>query len=503
MALQGSLLPESLPVLPGLQLAAHYLVAGSEQEAGGDWFDAVPLPDGAVALVVGDVVGHGPKASVAMGQLRAVLAALLLDGHGVAETLTRLGRFVTRVPSAMATTVCLAVLDPVTGEAQYACSGHPPPLLLGADGDARYLPVHQGAPLGTSGAPPEVGKVRLDPGDVLMLFTDGLVERPDRPLPDGLDQLRGCAVDALRRGPAHMMTGPGIDRMCRLSLERMTRDGYPDDVSLIAAQRVRRVPALCLVLSALPPVLAELRAELGRWLDALGAEQRDTSAIQLAIGEAVTNTIEHAYPDGAGAVRVEGRLDPDGRVALTVTDRGRWRPPPSEPNGRGRGLIMIRASMDTAEVEATPGGTVVTMSRQLHRAPVVAPGQQLPARPVGVVAEPPFAVRASRGPQPMLEVTGPVDAHSVTEFRRRLADACRGGTLPLDLDLTGVTHLGSVGVLALHELAGQMAAERRPLRMIAPALCPAYAVLELTGLTQLVAPTAAPPEDDGLGTGVA
>ncbi|MET0415093.1 MAG: SpoIIE family protein phosphatase, partial [Actinoplanes sp.] len=124
-ALQRELLPAGLPVLPGAQIAASYLVADAGTAAGGDWFDAVAQHDGRVALIVGDVVGHGVTASGVMGQLRAVLQDRLDDGAELGEALRAADRFAARVPAAHAATVCVAVLDPVSGELAYCTAGHP------------------------------------------------------------------------------------------------------------------------------------------------------------------------------------------------------------------------------------------------------------------------------------------------------------------------------------------------------------------------------------------
>ena len=112
---QEALLPTALPVLPQARIAARYLVAGHEQAAGGDWFDAIPLADGSVALIVGDVVGHGVAASAAMGQLRAVLAELLAAEKELAHVLERADAFAARTPALRAATLALVVLDPADG----------------------------------------------------------------------------------------------------------------------------------------------------------------------------------------------------------------------------------------------------------------------------------------------------------------------------------------------------------------------------------------------------
>ncbi|HEY2206137.1 MAG TPA: SpoIIE family protein phosphatase [Pseudonocardia sp.] len=488
LALQSSLLPEYLPVVPGMRVAAHYRVAGTEQAAGGDWFDAVPLPDGRVALVAGDVVGHGARASAVMGQLRAVLTAYLLDGYEVADALARLDRFVAGMPDAAATTVCLATLDPLTGRLTYACSGHPPPLLVTADGDARYLPTQRSVPLGTAGDPPAAEEAWLEPGDLILVYTDGLVECPGRTLAAGLEQLRVHAADALLGEPAPAGDAP-VDLICRLSLERMAADGYEDDVSVLAAQRVGPVPPpFRTELLASPKVLAGLRRGLGEWLDALGAGELDQEDIQLAVGEAVTNTVDHAYPGGEGVVVVEGYHDAAGRVCMTVSDEGDWRTPPADPAVRGRGLIMIRSCMDTVEVERSEDGTAVLMDRRLRRPPVfAATTDTCPRDPRTHPPDIPYEVRLERSARPRLSVRGSIDASTSDEFRRHIQESSRGGGLPLDLDLTDVVHLASTGVQVLHELAEQMAGDALGLCLIAPPGCPARHVLELTGLDHLIA----------------
>ncbi|MGQ0481873.1 MAG: SpoIIE family protein phosphatase [Pseudonocardia sp.] len=314
LELQGCLLPEHLPVLPGLRLAAHYLVADADQAAGGDWFDAVPLPDGAVALIVGDVVGHGARASAVMGQLRAVLTACLIEGHDPVATLSRLDRFAARVPGATGATVCLAVLRPSTGRLTYVCRGHPAPLLVTADGPARHLPVPPGGPLDIAGEPAVAAEARLAPEDLVLLYTDGLVERPGESLTTGMERLRRHASDAMALGPSRVEPAVAadrvVDRVCRLSIQGMTRDGHRDDVSLIAAQRCAVAPDLRVELPAVPRSLAALRGTLDGWRAGIGADPREGQEVQVAVGEAVTNAIDHAYPEGPGPVVVLGASRP-------------------------------------------------------------------------------------------------------------------------------------------------------------------------------------------------
>ncbi len=130
--LQRALLPPALPVLPRLRIAAQYLAAGQSEKAGGDWFDAMPLADGSVALVVGDVVGHGVAAVAAMGQFCAVLRDLLATEPQLRTVLERADAFAGRTPALRAATMALATLDPAGGSLYYVTCGHPPPLVIGA-----------------------------------------------------------------------------------------------------------------------------------------------------------------------------------------------------------------------------------------------------------------------------------------------------------------------------------------------------------------------------------
>jgi anti-anti-sigma factor len=484
MSLQRSLLPERLPVVPGVQLAARYLAADREQGAGGDWFDAVPLGDGRLGLVVGDVVGSGTRASAVMGQLRAVLMELLLDGSPLPEVLARLDRFVARVPGAAATTLCLAVLDPADGRLDYICCGHPPPLVLAADGQAGYLPVGTSGPLGVVAAttPATVQTALLQATDVVLLYTDGLVEGPDLSLHEGLDLLQDVAAGARARGTPSMMATATPDRVCELTVERMTRKGHTDDVTMLAVQCTGTRPEhFHAELPALPGALAPLRARLDDWLDALGGSDEDTLATRFAVLEAASNVIEHAYPDDAGSVLVEGVHDDEGRICMTVSDTGRWAPPPAHRNDRDRGFALIRSCMDTVEIDRTDSGTTVLMDRTLSRRPVVGAENVGPRRATSA-SEDRFRVDVIAVRPPHVAVHGPIDLPSAVELHRRLEDASRGGVLPLTIDLTGVSHLASAGVQLLYQLAEQMAGDGSRLRLIAPSGTAAHQVLTLTAL---------------------
>ena len=227
--LQRSLLPDELPAVPGLALAARYLAAGAAVEAGGDWYEVLPLSDGRVALAVGDVVGKGSRAAAAMGRLRSALQAFAMEGLGPAEILARLSRFAETVPEANCATVALALVRPADGEVVYACAGHPYPLLVSAGGAARLLRDGRGGPLaGWAGVRFGEARVRLGEDDALALYTDGLVERRGEDLDVGLARLEAAA------GP---LSGRRVEDICDGLLDALGADEAPDDIALLVARR--------------------------------------------------------------------------------------------------------------------------------------------------------------------------------------------------------------------------------------------------------------------------
>ncbi|MEJ2889661.1 SpoIIE family protein phosphatase [Actinomycetospora aeridis] len=496
LTLQRSLLPSGLPVLPRARLAARYVVAGRELAAGGDWFDALPLPDGRLAVAVGDVVGHGAAASAAMGRLRAVGANALEAGRGVAGTLAELDRFAAREHATRAATVCVVVLDPRTGELEVAAAAHPPPFVVTTDGAVRWIPVAGGGPLGTGAAAPAPSPTtdRLGPGDVLVLYTDGLVERPGHTLDEGLAALARTAVAAGHEDVEDDATVPTaqVDRIAALTVERMgwTGGGLTDDATLLAVQRTATGPApFALEIPPDPRGLRSLRRALDAWLDDAGVGEDDAMSLVHAVGEAATNALEHAYPqpppDGAG-VRADAELDDDGRVTVTVADSGHWRPASDDPGGRGRGLMMMRGLVERVDVATGATGTTVTLSTPLHRDVLIGSyGDEAAAGVHGANEE---LGAEQRGPD-LLAVSGPVDTTTVDRFRVRVLEAARGGARVLTVDLDGVSVFSSAGVQAVHELRRDLPG----LRLHAAAGSVAGRVLALTGLDDLLRTPERPP----------
>jgi serine phosphatase RsbU (regulator of sigma subunit)/anti-sigma regulatory factor (Ser/Thr protein kinase)/anti-anti-sigma regulatory factor len=494
--LQQALLPAGLPVLPGVRLAARYLVAGQDQAAGGDWFDAIPRSDGTVALVVGDVVGQGVAASAAMGQLRAVLTERLTAQPDLAVVLDQVDTFAARNRALRAATLCLVLLNPGTGQLQYATCGHPAPLAIGADGSIRYLPHSGMSPLGSragsrAGLAPVSEQLAL--GETILLYSDGLIERPGRTMAEALAELAAVAADAAanRLLPAAAAASPP-ERICQLTVELLTRTGYADDVTVLAAQRRDTpVPPLALERLAVHDSLAPMREAFTGWLDSFGPMEDDRQNLEMAVSEAVTNAIEHAYPPGrAGPIWLVAIVLPDGFLEVNVADRGRWREPDTADDGRGHGLLVIGQLAHEMEVRHPPRsatepsgarGTTVLIRHRLRHPAVLATDTGAVA--ASRAADPPFAVRImTSDPCPRVRIAGPVDISTTGQLTRSLLAACRGGVLPLIADLDEVTLLASAGVRALFEVAGQLAAHQQDFTLIAGPASAARTVLDLVGL---------------------
>ena len=194
IGLQRALLPGTLVVPGGVSVSARYEAASEALEVGGDWYDVFLLADGRVALTVGDVVGHGLAAAAAMGQLRTALAALARYTDSPGELLTRLDAFIATTGTTDFATVCYGILDPATGVFEYASAGHPPILLVSPTGETQWLDDGQSPPLcGDDERQRPEAKAILEQGSLLVLYSDGLIERRDELLTDRLERLKTAA----------------------------------------------------------------------------------------------------------------------------------------------------------------------------------------------------------------------------------------------------------------------------------------------------------------------
>lgn len=479
--LQRSLLPSALPSLPRLGLAARYLPATEGTRAGGDWYDVLDLDDHTVAIVVGDVVGHGPAAAAVMGQLRSALTAYLLQGHGPATALRWLTRFARRVQGAPASTAIAVVIDTDTRELRWARAGHPPPLVVDPSGGgpgrphATYLDDAHGAVLGIKDPPPFTeGRTVLATGASVLLYTDGLVERRGETIDDGLDRLAAAVVGATAT-PAAL-----IDTVLAGTLGAT---GPNDDVALIVA-RLRPAP-LELRQPALPTQLARIRRAVAAWAAAASLSEELTDDLQLVLGEAAANAAEHAYPDGApGEVRISVR-ELDDHVRVDVGDDGRWRPRPADPGHRGRGIAMIHALAQDVTVETAGPGTRVTFS--LPFPPVSPPADRAPA-PAAEAAEPARLRVVHDGSGIRMVLSGELDLAALPTVRPAILGQLSGAAArerDVVLDLRELTYLSSAGVALLAEAMRISTAE--PRLDVRPGT-PVARIVSLAGLDHLVGP---------------
>jgi serine phosphatase RsbU (regulator of sigma subunit)/PAS domain-containing protein len=227
ITLQRSLLPREVPQLPGVEVAAEYHPGDDGAFVGGDWYQGVVV-EHRLVLAMGDVMGHGMRSAARMGQLRAIVATLALEGHPPGALLERLARSTDALLDLDLATLLVARLDPATGRLELASAGHPPPVLAVEGDEPRFLDVPPGPPLGTFPGHYEQIAVDVPVGATLVLYTDGLVENRQEPLGTGLERLRGALHD-LRRPPA---------QVAQAVLAATGREGgAEDDVALLVLRR--------------------------------------------------------------------------------------------------------------------------------------------------------------------------------------------------------------------------------------------------------------------------
>jgi PAS domain S-box-containing protein len=351
LTLQRSLLPRCLPRQAAVQVATRYLPAGTGVAVGGDWFDVIQLSGSRVALVVGDVTGHGIHAAATMGQLRTAVRTLADIDLEPGELLTRLDDVVTRLadeeglpPGGAGSTdlsaTCLyAVYDPVTRRCSLARAGHPPPAVVSPDGTAEFLDLPANPPLGLGGLPFEEAETELPEGSLLVLYTDGLIESRQRDIDTGLTAMRKVLRDVGVRPGDPALAAPSLEAVCDSLVDALLPERAEDDAALLVA-RTRALPAdriACWDLPAEPAVVAGARTRAAGQLAAWGLEQM-TFTTELIISELLTNAIRHAQPP------IQVRMILDDALSCEVSDASSTAPHLRRA-GRydegGRGLLLV------------------------------------------------------------------------------------------------------------------------------------------------------------------
>lgn len=468
---QDAMLPDSLPVPQGAAVAGRYLLADDAAVAGGDWFDAIVLDDGRIVVCVGDVTGSGPEAATAMGELRAVFGDRVRDHGDLAGTVVALDRRTSWAPEGRGATICAAILDPRTGELTYGTAGHPPPVVVDHAGHASYLPVTGGPPLGAVGSQLPTATHQLEVGDVVLLYSDGLLDRPGCAAGQSAAELLRVLTEAVT-GAGNDADEPLIDRVCRDAIDVLTgRSGYCDDIAVLALQRTELVAPLRLRLPAIADSARVARANVGDWLRRLHITVLDDLSVRHAVSELVANAVEHAYdePGVQHEVRVTVQLRADGLLEMTVADDGLWREPTANNDSRGRGLAIVRGFTDELQVDRGRAGTCVLVRHRLCRpaAMLRAVGGTSP----GLIHGPDFSVHVDGT---RVRASGNVEGEAAAQLQRTLDRSSQGGTRPVDVDLSEVSLLGSAGVQVLVE-----ARAAGDVRLIAPVGSAAQHVLEL------------------------
>ncbi|KMS73405.1 histidine kinase [Streptomyces viridochromogenes] len=368
VTLQRSLLPRGLPEQNALEVAWRYLPA--QAGVGGDWFDVIPLPGARVALVVGDVVGHGLHAAATMGRLRTAVHNFSALDLSPDELLAHLDDLVTRIDNEEATdrdpedtehkgvtgATCLyAIYDPVTGHCTIARAGHPGPAVVRPDGSVMYPEVPVSPPLGLSGHPFETADLWLPENSRLVLYTDGLIEGRHRNIDTGLGLLHRSLVAAAGGTP---------EEICQAVVDTALLPHASDDVALLVA-RTRLLPPSRVAewdVPSDPAAVAPVRAECGARLRAWGLEEIGF-ATELILSELITNAIRHGRPP------VKVRLLHDRGLICEVSDASSTSPHlrrAATTDEGGRGLYLVAQFAQRWGTRYTPRGKVIWSEQLPH-----------------------------------------------------------------------------------------------------------------------------------------
>ncbi|MFF2576979.1 SpoIIE family protein phosphatase [Streptomyces goshikiensis] len=357
LALQRSLLPHGMPEQGAVEVAHRYLP--SESGVGGDWFDVIPLSGARVALLVGDVVGHGLHAAATMGRLRTAARNFAELELAPDELLTHLDNLLVRLDreeggendagsTGIVGATCLyAVYDPTSRLCTMARAGHPPPALVHPDGGVVFPELPAGPPLGLGGLPFETAEIRLTEGSTLVLYTDGLIEGRHRDL--------DVTLDRLSRALAHR--GRTAEDTCRAVIDAVAPDHPEDDIALLVA-RTRTLPADRVAswdVPADPAEVSAVRAAATRRLTDWGLEEQAFAA-ELMLSELVTNAVRY------GTEPIQVRLILDRTLICEVSDGSSTAPhlrrAASTEEG-GRGLFLVAQLAHAWGTRYTPHGKVI------------------------------------------------------------------------------------------------------------------------------------------------
>jgi serine phosphatase RsbU (regulator of sigma subunit)/anti-sigma regulatory factor (Ser/Thr protein kinase) len=374
LTLQRSLLPTGLSAPSSVQVRHRYLPGSKLIEVGGDWYESIALPGARVALVIGDVAGHGVHAAVTMGRLRAAihtLAALELSPADALQQLDELMQTLGEREPHFATCV-YAVFDAVSGTCEMASAGHLSPLLVRPDGTSQFLDVPPAPPLGIGGGPIESRQFTIDDGSLFVLYTDGLVENRTRDIDDGLNRLRDVFGPGSTQRP--------LEDLCKATLDGVYADHQRDDIAVLLA-RLSRIPDghhASWTLSPKPTSVRRARALVKIQLDLWDLADL-AYATELLVSELVTNAL--AYSSG----EVSLRLILDRALVCEVFDDAAAMPKlrmADDSDENGRGLHVVSQLAQRWGTRRTPAGKAVWFELALPE------GRSVPGTADGEAATP-------------------------------------------------------------------------------------------------------------------
>jgi serine phosphatase RsbU (regulator of sigma subunit) len=351
LTLQRSMLPTGLSAPPSVEVKHRYLPGSELVEVGGDWYESIELPGARVALVVGDVAGHGVRAAVTMGQLRTAIQTLAMLELTPAESLQQLNELMTSLGTREPhfATCAYALYDAVTGTCEVASAGHLPPLLVRPGGSSEFLDAAPAPPLGVGEGPIQSRVYKIDDGSLLVLYTDGLVEDRNRDIDDGLSHLREIF------GPD--ATSSSLDDLCRAAMAGVFAHHQRDDIALLIA-RLSRIPDDHHICWTLPHELVSARKARALVRDPLERWKLNDllPTTELLVSELVTNAIRYAEGD------VTLRLVLARTLVCEVLDSSAALPRhrrAARDDEHGRGLQVVSQLAQRWGARLTPEGKIV------------------------------------------------------------------------------------------------------------------------------------------------
>lgn len=349
--LQRALLPHVPQQIHGMSVSAAYASANHDEDVGGDWYDVFPLSNERFGISVGDVAGHGIDATSIMNVTRHAIRVAALVEPSPAAVLARVDRMLQMEAKTPLVTAIYGVMHARFRRFEFSIAGHPPPIIACADGSVRALDS-SGPALGIGyDANFTLDRVDLELGDLLVLYSDGMIEY-SRDALDGERRLREAVRETIL---AHKPDPANVIQSTIFS------DSVPRDDAIVLVVRCELQNQVRVDLSAVPQSCRTARVLIRKFLSDHGVDEGRASDILLAAGEAVTNAVEHAYADGEPR-DFSISLDFDGdRVSVIVRDAGRWRVGTRED--RGRGIPLMRATMDDVKIDTTVAGTEVRLTK--------------------------------------------------------------------------------------------------------------------------------------------